>query len=1142
MDKNNPKINEMPKKLNNTINIHSKAVDKSLEIINNINNSLRSEQPKETKKSFMNENNDNPKINEMPDKLNNTINIHSKAVDKSLEIENKINNSIRREQPKETIKSFMNENNDNPKINEMPDKLNKTFNIQSKAVDKSLEITNKINNSIRSEQPKETKKTIMYENNDKLKINEMPDKLNNTVNIQSRIMGNSLEIENKINNSIRNEQPEILNKTVNFQSKKIDKSFQITNKINNSLRSEQPKETKKSNIYENKSNNEVDNSNINEMSLDNSLISKNLSEYTFIEIDCNSFKNKYLCKSNYIFDLFSGILNYKNEDIEDDEEVFLLVIKIIDYDSIPLKKIKSFIDNSLEDYNRNFKHFFLKRIGYCNIANKFCLIYEKSNTSLFNFDTLKITDLKDINQLTKVIYCFQSLVNNLNICHENGLRISLIHNDLLFFNKKGIKMIDFIFSKLFYEYDFNSNLDIALYFGYYGKTEVNELFRGFCDNKLLYKNDVILLTLTMNYLFSNNSSYCNFIYELEKDFILENKSFENFLINNQVEEIKSFISEILNINYKEIHLMKVAQVNFEKIVKKMIGKIKCEQSKCKYSSKFMCYNCFQFMCKSCSKDHKCLIQKESNKGKLYIEYKNKLSELKNLAYNMNIPRLKFFNYFKTNVNPTFKKIKNLHKKFEIFIRNNEDKLKEEIRVLVAILEKKNYNEHKNILNFRDKLQNDLKAIIDEVQKKLQGKTDEKENDKVKLNESQSSNRKKSIYDGILDKNIKNDKYINSFNELKEQIENYEKFKDSDKDLRTELNYNLNLNFIVDKIYGKSLIFLEKFITLYLPNILDQNNEFSKILIDAYNSFDLIDNSNILNELKTKDNYCIGTVDLKQNLVILYDILASNDINIERKIMLNFQENIVPKYIIPLCRWVNLKNRLIISGGIFKTQLGREVISKSAYYIYFDLENESNTRNVIKLPDMLNERDQHCFISINDFFLLSIGGSRTSTCEEFNFFTNKWTYLPSLDSPRYNCSAYIHNSVEVYLFFGLIGPPLDKKLIFSDSILRLKFFKSSKSDSFWENIIYIGEKINVCLNGIVSLSNNTVLITGGRIAGDNNYSNLNFSFDPESLIIMSSETILEKKLCFLESNFLKTNKEDFNYVLYSSDFNLIKLKF
>ena len=37
MDKNNPKINEMPKKLNNTINIHSKAVDKSLEITNKIN-------------------------------------------------------------------------------------------------------------------------------------------------------------------------------------------------------------------------------------------------------------------------------------------------------------------------------------------------------------------------------------------------------------------------------------------------------------------------------------------------------------------------------------------------------------------------------------------------------------------------------------------------------------------------------------------------------------------------------------------------------------------------------------------------------------------------------------------------------------------------------------------------------------------------------------------------------------------------------------------------------------------------------------------------------------------------------------------------------------------------------------------------
>ena len=39
---------------------------------------------------------------------------------------------------------------------------------------------------------------------------------------------------------------------------------------------------------------------------------------------------------------------------------------------------------------------------------------------------------------------------------------------------------------------------------------------------------------------------------------------------------------------------------------------------------------------------------------------------------------------------------------------------------------------------------------------------------------------------------------------------------------------------------------------------------------------------------------------------------------------------------------------------------------------------------------------------------------------YSFLTNKWQYLPSLNKIRYNATIFVHNDIDLYVFFGLQG--------------------------------------------------------------------------------------------------------------------------
>ena len=687
----------------------------------------------------------------------------------------------------------------------------------------------------------------------------------------------------------------------------------------------------------------------------------------FKEFSAEKVKSKFQLITNYLFELYSGIITNEETDVE----VFMITFRIIDYDVKIIENIKKYILNVEQKLKNNQKifNFFLNRLGFCKIHNRIHFVYEKSNMQLLDFETLG-ENLNDKNKVVQKLFVFKSLVDNIKECHNNEIKLTLIHPNLIFIDQNNvIKMVDFIFPQLFKNYDFNSNLDIALYFGFFDLMKVNEIINELNDKKLGFKNDIILLCLILNFYFSkdteNNStiSYCKLMYELEKDYILKNTQLLNLLKFNQNTEIKNFILQTLKTNYYEIKSMKEAETAYSEMLNILIKSIKCDGKDCKEEAKNMKLVCFHLVCKKCLTSHKCskLMEGKSEFDVQYNIYRNKIDELKSMANKITLPKQNFSKYFSKNIEPTFSKINEMHKKYEVFFNMNEQKLNNMIEVVENILLKKKNTEHTRIVKFKDDLKDDLKKIVTDVQENLLKQNEKNKLDSSKigeLNESKLSKPeiKKSIYEGILDKNVQNyDKLFETFDILNVLINKYENYLTAERDLKMHLNYNINIKYLLGKIYDKSAEFLNELKTTHFSKFINETKQFTDKLLESYSPFAEFEHLNILEELKANENIFIGTVELKQNLIIIYDInliVEKDSQKNEKKITLIFPEDVYPKYIIPLSRWVNLKSKLVVSGGLYKNIEKLDIISKNVYYIDFEVEDENLQRNVNKLPDML----------------------------------------------------------------------------------------------------------------------------------------------------------------------------------------------
>jgi len=888
-----------------------------------------------------------------------------------------------------------------------------------------------------------------------------------------------------------------------------------------------------------------------------------LKEYEF-----SSLKNIHILPGvNNLCRIYDAVLEEKSEDNSlAYQNVFLVCFKLFENDEYTIEKLKKTMEKSEQQINKNpeLKYFFLTRCGFAQnkVDQSFYLIYVNNGNKLINLELFHRDNKKQNSKLIRLCY-FNQFLNFVSKLHENKMRVQILNPNMIFHSKIcGYQLFGYFFYEFFKDYDLVQNFPLAIYFGYFDPEILSEIHK---DETLRYKADIVLLCIFLGYLFSYDNTkseddiifipYGRILFQLHADYVSHDKSFSRFINLVHDEEVKKFLQNVLKLNYRDIPTIDECVDLFNAIVEKNLQNSKCVD--CKFGSKHanrLNLLCNEFLCNDCFYRHECnkikglillRVFEKFNLNKLYLE-----KSLKSFHELPPITEQVFEYHFNTHLNAKFHRIANEHEKIERYTKMQEDKINNMVEYIESRLNAKINNLEEEINALKEKI--DKKQITGEY-----------------LNEDLiNSGQESKIFnyefpEGSLIDNPMLLRIINTNNnqgienkEFEDKLYELKKLLDISKDAKKSLNFNIKFNSAMDNLKYKSQIYLDQLKKEFFINFNETVEKFTSQLNELYDKTGLssatsenyffggfdtegkIENSLDIYKLHLmKQNENIATVDIKQNSFIIINYKNTED----EKFLPTFPRDYrpEPRSIMQNCRWVNLKNILFVSGGVYRDIEGKEVCSKKAFFIEYEAITSNQTRVVHVVKEMIEGRDQHCLLYANDYYVIAIGGFRTKTCEQYNLLKNEWTPLPSLEVKLYNTSAVLFNNINVYVFFGLISPPKNKyDLNFNQEIYRLKLPSSNKEDDKWERINYKGERISLCLNSLLNVNETEIYIIGGRNQGDN-FSNFSYRFEPFTGNLSQNNMNLGKKLCFLESNFLKIPEEEF--ALYSSDFHFVKFK-
>jgi len=371
--------------------------------------------------------------------------------------------------------------------------------------------------------------------------------------------------------------------------------------------------------------------------------------------------------------------------------------------------------------------------------------------------------------------------------------------------------------------------------------------------------------------------------------------------------------------------------------------------------------------------------------------------------------------------------------------------------------------------------------------------------------------------------------------------------------KSNLNQDDKINRDINTIRINSLIYYNSLENNIKRLKESYENISQKILEKLYSEKDYFENNPIYMESSHINPYneYFATVDIRKNNIRMFSMTELRQKPKKEQIAVNI--NLITYDHIPIslnqfCRWVNMKTRFIVCGGVNELNEPQSTV----FYINYNITEQENlliddvvdgiekskTRIIMELPDMIVPRDQHAIIAVEDFYLVCCGGNKTNECELFNFLTNKWEMLPPLNFRRFNGTLFLYNGKDLYYLFGLISDGASD-YSFSSSIQKLKLFNGLKLNNEWI-VIKLKQKFKfeICLNTILSIKQGEILILGGRTS-KNKTSNECLSLNLENYELTHNKTKnLSKGLCFLESNFIKVGNND--YLVYASDLSLVKM--
>ena len=566
--------------------------------------------------------------------------------------------------------------------------------------------------------------------------------------------------------------------------------------------------------------------------------------------------------------------------------------------------------------------------------------------------------------------------------------------------------------------------------------------------------------------------------------------------------------------------------------------------------------CFEGLCNECQNKHSCeFIAKVNEHSQLEI-LNEKNEEIKKLSIitdlNLNIQKKNYFDLFNNNdkigAKKYFERYKNETSNLvKRSINALQDKLNNFFKIAEIIMSSNIKNKKKSLLDLIDNFNLLLKKYNFQVSKK------EYENvfEKLELLKQEliEFNNLIKINDSVI-KNVNSTfRLTNSLNNIKSLSTRYL------NDLKTDFYYNLNTySMEIEADIFKYVIKMNKEYNIdkyslhleYIPNEIKKNKK------------------NILFKKSPNRKY-IATVDFKTSLIYAYE-LKNKTVKYIKPVD-NFKSNniiITPEN----ARWVNMNTRIFICGGTLNDKPIKNCFSVN--YEYELLENESenlngkkeffaigNNKKIIvdiiensKVENMIYERDKHSIVCYDNFNVICVSGSMTSTCEIYNYFTKKWNPLPSLDCQIYNSSLFLHNNNVLYLFFGLKAENTEIGYSFSQKIFQLNLLNclSENFSQKWEIVNYqkdpslkanhFPNDICLCLSGLLSYDSKNIFIVGGKFPAKNMYSIYSFKFNFEKKNFAFDKEALSKGLAFYESNFIQIDEKEHN--LWAFDLSYAKL--
>ena len=220
------------------------------------------------------------------------------------------------------------------------------------------------------------------------------------------------------------------------------------------------------------------------------------------------------------------------------------------------------------------------------------------------------------------------------------------------------------------------------------------------------------------------------------------------------------------------------------------------------------------------------------------------------------------------------------------------------------------------------------------------------------------------------------------------------------------------------------------------------------------------------------------------------------------------------------RHICINNKLYITGGV--DSLGTSI----SISLLYDVDKGT----IKRINNMIVPHSYHSieYLENYDCFII-VGGKDNNVCEIFDLFTNKWTKLPDLCSPRANANLYFDSfSSDVYAMFGMEGPITN---LINNNCEIIEVLELNDISSGWIKIDYYKNSnvdLKQTLVTVVPFTRDKLLIFGGKKSRANKHLYALFLMTKNELI-KADEKILEeikreeKKIKFISSTVNKVMK-------------------